>query len=93
MTTAALEEKKRFSFSWPAVQWFIPHVLFAVLLALIFTPGADDSTPHGAFLAVLGISEAALLINRKSRALTDIMTILYLIFIAWEFGTTKADSV
>ena len=93
MTTAALEEKKQFSFSWPAVQWFIPHVLFAVLLALIFTPGADDSTPHGAFLAVLGISEAALLINRKSRALTDIMTILYLLFIAWEFGTTKADSV
>ncbi len=93
MTTAALEEKKRFSFSWPVVQWFIPHVLFAVLLALIFTPGADDSTPHGAFLAVLGISEAALLINRKSRALTDIMTILYLLFIAWEFGTTKTDSV
>ena len=102
MTTAALRIKRGISISWSAtevlkvmrtMQWFLPHVLFAVLLALIFTPGADDSTPKGAFLAVLAISEAALLLNRKSRPLSDVMTILYFLFIVWEFGTTKADDV
>ncbi|MBO5515952.1 MAG: ABC transporter permease subunit [Schwartzia sp.] len=102
MTTAALRIKRGVPVSWSAaevlkvmrtMQWFFPHVLFAVLLALVFTPGADDSTPKGAFLAVLAISEAALLLNRKSRPLNDVMTILYLLFIVWEIGTTKVDSV
>ena len=102
MTTAALRIKRGISISWSAtevlkvmrtMQWFLPHVLFAVLLALVFTPGADDSTPKGAFLAVLAISEAALLLNRKSRPLNDVMTILYLLFIVWEIGTTKVESV
>ena len=96
MIAAALQEKKRIEFSWPAIRtihWFVPHVLFVVLLALIFTPGADDSTPKGAFLAVLAISETALLLRRNSRPLSDVMTILYLLFIVWEFGTTKADDV
>ncbi len=102
MTTAALRIKRGISISWSAaevlkvmrtMQWFLPHVLFAVLLALVFTPSADDSTPKGAFLAVLAISEAALLLNRKSRPLNDVMTILYLLLIVWETGTTKADNV
>ena len=96
MITATLQEKKRIEFSWPAIrtmQWFVPHVLFAVLLALIFTPGADDATPKGPFLAVLAIGEAALLLRRDSRPLSDVMTILFLLFIVWEFGTTKADDV
>ncbi|MCR5030703.1 MAG: ABC transporter permease [Selenomonadaceae bacterium] len=96
MMTATLQEKKRIEFSWPAIrtmQWFVPHVLFAVLLALIFTPGADDATPKGPFLAVLAIGEAALLLRRDSRPLSDVMTILFLLFIVWEFGTTKADDV
>ena len=102
MTTAALQIKKEFSVSWSTtgvmkamrtIQWFVPHVLFVVLLALVFTPGADDTTPKGAFLAVLAISEAALLLRRKSRPLSDVMTILYFLFIVWEFGTTKADDV
>ena len=105
MTTAVLQDvpdvqevqsKKGTVFSWPAVrsiQWFIPHVLFVVLLWLIFTPGADDSTPKGAFLAVLAISEAALLFRRNSRSLSDIMAILYLLFIVWEIGTTKVEDV
>ncbi|MBO6210793.1 MAG: hypothetical protein J6N99_08915, partial [Schwartzia sp.] len=85
MTTAALRIKRGVPVSWSAaevlkvmrtMQWFLPHLLFAVLLALVFTPGADDSTPKGAFLAVLAISEAALLLNRKSRPLNDVMTIL-----------------
>lgn len=84
MMTATLQEKKRIEFSWPAIrtmQWFVPHVLFAVLLALIFTPGADDATPKGPFLAVLAIGEAALLLRRDSRPLSDVMTILFLLFI------------
>ena len=96
MMTATLQEKKRIEFSWPTIrtmQWFVPHVLFAVLLALIFTPGADDATPKGPFLAVLAIGEAALLLRRDSRPLSDVMTILFLLFIVWEFGTTKADDV
>lgn len=96
MMTATLQEKKRIEFSWPAIrtmQWFVPHVLFAVLLALIFTPGADDATPKGPFLAVLAIGEAALLLRRDSRPLSDVMTILFLLFIVWEFGTTKTDDV
>ncbi len=96
MMTATLQEKKRIEFSWPAIrtmQWVVPHVLFAVLLALIFTPGADDATPKGPFLAVLAIGEAALLLRRDSRPLSDVMTILFLLFIVWEFGTTKADDV
>ena len=102
MTTAALQIKKGISISCLAtgvvkavrtIQWILSHVLFAVLLALIFTPGADDSTPKGAFLAVLAIGETALLLRRNSRSLNDIMVILYLLFIVWEIGTTKADDV
>ncbi len=102
MTTAALQEKKGIALSWSAaevmkamrtIQWFIPHILFAALLALVFTPGADEATPVGPFLAILAISEAALLLNRHSRPLSDVMTILYLLFIVWEIGTTKAEDV
>ena len=96
MTAAALQAKTRTALSCPkirAIQWALPHVLFAALLALIFTPGADDATPAGPFLAVLFIGEAALLLRRTSRSLSDIMAILYLLFIIWEIGTTKADDV
>ena len=51
MTTAVMQEKKRIAFSWPTVrtiQGIVPHLLFAVLLWLIFTPGADDATPSAA---------------------------------------------
>ena len=96
MTTAVMQEKKRIAFSWPTVrtiQGIVPHLLFAILLWLIYTPGADDSMPKGAFLAVLAIGEATLLFRRNSRSLSDIMAILYLLFIVWEIGTTKTDSV
>ena len=102
MTTAAIAAKRGLAFSWKvtggmkamrAMQWVLPHILFAVLLALVFTPGADDASPTGPFLAVLAVSEAALLLQRRSRALNDVMSILYLLFIVWEIGTTKADDV
>lgn len=97
MTTAALQAKKRIiAVSFPAIQklqWLIPHLLFALLVGLVLTPGADASTPTAPFLAVLVISEAALLSRRHSRSLHDIMSILYLLFIVWEVGTTKVANV
>ena len=97
MTTAALQAKKRIvAVSWPAiqkVQWFFPHLLFVLLVGLVLAPGADASTPTGPFLAVLVVSEAALFSRRHSRSLHDIMSILYLLFIVWEVGTTKVANV
>ena len=96
MTAAALQAKTRAAWSCPtmrAMQRALPHVLFAVLLALVLTPGADDAAPKGPFLAVLAVGEAALLLRRNARALRDMTAILYLLLILWEIGTAKTDDV
>lgn len=83
-------QKLAFAKPYENLQKGIPHALFVVLLVLIFTPGADKAISPFPFLAILCISEAALLIKRKSLPLHDIMSILYLLFILWEVGTSKA---
>lgn len=100
MTTAAIEAKEikaetdvKKGFAWPKLQWYVPHGLFAVLAALIFTGSADTVAGKASFAAVVCFSEAVLLLRRDSRALNDIMALLYLLFIVWEVGTTRVAEV
>lgn len=69
-----------------------PNILFALLLILIFLPapeGKNFDSPV-AFLVVILLAEAFYLYSvllRQSRAAHDIASVIYLLFLFWEYDT------
>ena len=77
------------------LRFCLPHLLFIVLVYLIFLPVSGNGTgmQRWSFLAVMTAGETALLWRHASRATHDIATILFLFFLAWEFASVQFPQV
>lgn len=71
------------------IHYILPHILFAVLLVMIFLPAVETTDSPIAFLAVVIATELGLLYKRKSKVACDIGIIVYLFFLFWEYKTAK----
>ena len=69
----------------------LPHILFVGALVLAFMPPLVEIESKYSYIAVLIITEAAFLINRKKPSAIGISSVMYLFFIIWEFFTTKSS--
>jgi NitT/TauT family transport system permease protein len=71
------------------IHYILPHILFAVLLVMIFLPAVETTDSPIAFLAVVIATELGILYKRKSKVACDIGIIVYLFFLFWEYKTAK----
>lgn len=67
----------------------LPHLLFLVLVFLIFQPSVEGTKSYTAFLIIVIAVEAALLANWKKKAAIDIGIIVFAALILWEYITAK----
>ncbi|MEA4891048.1 MAG: ABC transporter permease subunit [Peptococcaceae bacterium] len=70
----------------------LPHLLFAVLIGVIFLPGRRAADPPWLFLLALALIQAFYLVCRRrgnSRAAGDITVLLYGFFLLWEVMSAK----
>jgi NitT/TauT family transport system permease protein len=67
----------------------IPHLVFAALMAAIFSPSLVRIDNKWVLVAVVIAIETALLFNHKSKPAHDIALIVYIFFLIWELITTK----
>lgn len=67
----------------------LPHILFLILVFLIFQPSVEGTDSYTSFLVVTVVIELALIRKRKSTVATDIGIIVFLAFIIWEYITAK----
>ena len=67
----------------------LPHLLFLVLVFLILQPSVEGTKSYTAFLIIVIAVEAALLANRKKKAVIDIGIIVFVALILWEYITAK----
>ena len=65
----------------------LPHLLFIVLIGFILSPHINGTEPFGIFLGVVIAVELALLANRHSIAARNIVTIIYIFLLIWEYTT------
>lgn len=67
----------------------LPHILFLVLVWLIFQPAVDATEAYTSFLVVTAMIEGILLVKRTSKVATDIGIVIYVLLIIWEVLTAK----
>lgn len=67
----------------------LPHILFLVLVWLIFQPAVDATEAYTSFLVVTAMIEGILLVKRTSKVATDIGIVVYVLLIIWEVLTAK----
>lgn len=67
----------------------LPHILFVILVVLIFLPSIETVKPPYAFLIATLLIEVLIIAKRKSKSTVDIGIIVYIVLILWEIITAK----
>ena len=71
---------------------FTPHVLFFVLLGLIFSPSIPDVKNKWVLVGFVILIELVLVIKHQSKAAHDIVFFVFAFLALWEFSTTKISN-
>lgn len=71
---------------------FTPHVLFFVLLGLIFSPSIPEVKNKWVLVGFIILIELVLLIKHQSKAAHDIVFFVFAFLALWEFSTTKISN-
>lgn len=71
---------------------FTPHVLFFVLLGLIFSPSIPEVKNKWVLVGFVILIELVLLIKHQSKAAYDIVFFIFAFLALWEFSTTKISN-
>lgn len=71
---------------------FTPHVLFFVLLGLVFSPSIPEVKNKWVLVGFVILIELVLLIKHQSKAAHDIVLFVFAFLALWEFSTTKISN-
>ena len=70
----------------------LPHLLFVILLVLIYTPSVPEIENNWVFTLVAALFEINLILRRKESAIRNISIIVFVFFVLWTFLTTKFET-